>query len=115
MVSNVWEGDSLTRVEPALEEAEFERYIKSLIPLMHTGRDASRVLGGRTGTNSVKIKRVLARNPLRAQTFHLCDNAKQMMQYGHFKRQRGVAKSRSHEVMFLCFTVAFGPSAAVPG
>jgi hypothetical protein len=26
-----------------------------------------------------------------------------MMQHGHFKRQRGVAKSRSHELMFLCY------------
>ena len=26
-----------------------------------------------------------------------------MMQYGHFKRQRGIANSRSHEVLYLCY------------
>ena len=33
--------------------------------------------------------------------FHLCYNTKQMMQYGHFKKQRGIANSRSHELLFL--------------
>ena len=26
-----------------------------------------------------------------------------MIQYGHFKRQRGIANSRSHEVLYLCY------------
>ena len=25
------------------------------------------------------------------------------MQYGHFKRQRGVANSRSHELLYMCY------------
>ena len=33
----------------------------------------------------------------------MCYNTKQMMQYGHFKRQRGVANSRSHELLFMCY------------
>ena len=36
-------------------------------------------------------------------TFHLCYNTKKMMQYGHFQRQWGIANSRSHELLFLCY------------
>ena len=100
---NIYEGTGLTHREPALDEADFERYVKSFSPLMESGRDVMWVLGGRTDTNRVKIKRILAKNLFNVQVFHLCYNTKQMMQYSHFKRQRGVANSRSHELLFLCY------------
>ena len=99
----VFEGQGLTHREPALDEGDFERYVQSLEPLMVIGRDVMWVLAGRTETNRVKLKRILAKNHLRMQTFHLCYNTKQMMQYGHFQRQGGIANSRSHELMFLCY------------
>ena len=40
--------------EPALDEQDFERYVKSLFPLMVAGRDVLWVLGGRTDTNRGK-------------------------------------------------------------
>ena len=68
---------------------------------MLPGRDVLWVLGGRTDTNRVKLKRILTNNFINTQVFHLCYNTKQMMQYGHFKKQRGIANSRSHELLFL--------------
>ena len=61
------------------------------------------VLGGRTDTNRGKLKRILSKSLLHVQVFHLCYNMKQMQQYGHFKRARGIANSRSHELLFLCY------------
>ena len=100
---NIFEGQCLTHREPALDEQDFERYVKSFSPLMLPGRDVLRVLGGRTDTNRGKLKRTLAKNFINMKVFHLCYNTKQMMQYGHFKKQRGIANSRSHELLFLCY------------
>ena len=47
-------GQGLTHREPALDEQDFERYVKSLFPLMVAGRDVLWVLGGRTDTNRGK-------------------------------------------------------------
>ena len=49
---NVFEGQGLTHREPAVDEADFERYVKSILPLMAMGRDVLWVMGGaltRTG------------------------------------------------------------------
>ena len=43
---HVFEGQGLTRREPALDEADFERYVKSIVPLMAMGRDVLWVPGG---------------------------------------------------------------------
>ena len=75
---NIYEGTGLTHREPALDEQDFERYLKSFAPLMQSGRDVMWVLGGRTDTNRVKIKRILAKNLFHVQVFHLCRNTKQM-------------------------------------
>ena len=47
-------GQGLTHREPALDEDDFERYVKSRFPLMLPGRDVLWVLGGRTDTNRGK-------------------------------------------------------------
>ena len=94
----VFEGQGLANREPVLDEGDFERYVHSLEPLMVSGRDVLWVLGGRTDTNTRKLKRVLTKHKLKMQIFHLCYNTKQMMQYGHFQRQGGIANSRSHEL-----------------
>ena len=102
-MQKVFEGVGLTHREPALDEPDFERYVKSLAPLMLPGRDVLWVLAGRTEANRPKLKRILGKNNMHVQVFHLSYNTKQMQQYGHFKRTRGVANSRSHELMFLCY------------
>ena len=99
----VFEGQGLTHREPALDEADFERYVRSFEPLMLSGRDVLWVLGGRTDTSRGKLVRIMTKNNLEMQVFHLCYNTKQMMQYGHFKKQRGIANSRSHELLYLCY------------
>ena len=57
---------------------------------MNHGRDVLWVLCDRAQSNLDRM-------------FYLCYNTKQMMQFGHFKRQKGIASSRSHELLFLCY------------
>ena len=38
-----------------------------------------------------------------AEVFYLCYNAKQMQQYGHWKRQRGIANSKTIEQCFCIY------------
>ena len=83
----IFEGAGLTHREPALDEEDFERYVKSFAPLAQHGRDILWVLGGRTHTNNGKLRRILTKNGFMFREFHLCYNAKQMVQYGLLKRQ----------------------------
>ena len=77
---NVFEGQQLTHREPALDEADFERYLKSLTALLHAGRDVLWVLTGRTESNLPKIKKILSKNSYHFQQYHLCYNIKQTQQ-----------------------------------
>ena len=54
-----------------LDEHDFERFVISLEPLMVPGRDVLWVLGGRTETNRLKLKRILGKHKLKEKTFHL--------------------------------------------
>ena len=77
-----FEGNGLTHREPALDESDFERYVKSFSPLVQAGRDVLWVLGGRTESNVGKMKKILTQANFNFQSFHLCYNTKQMQQYG---------------------------------
>ena len=84
---SVFEGQGLTHREPVLDEDDFDRYLHSLEPLMQAGRDVLWVLSGRTEANRAKLKRILVKHRFKHQIFHLCYNTKQMLQFGHFRRQ----------------------------
>ena len=45
----------------------------------------------------------MLKHRLRHQTYYLCYNGKQMLQYGHWKRQRGLANSKTLEQAFLVY------------
>jgi hypothetical protein len=49
------------------------------------------------------LKKVLAQHSLRNEVFYLCYNTKQMLQYGHWKRQRGLANSKTLEQVLLVY------------
>ena len=87
----------LTHREPLLEEADFARFVATVEPLMKWGRDVLWVMTGRTDSNLPKIKKILRAQKMNFEAFYLCYNTKQMQQYGHWKRQRGPANSKSLE------------------
>ena len=47
------------------------------------------------------MKKVLKQHGLLFTIYYLCYNSKQMLQYGHWKRQRGLANSKSLEIALL--------------
>ena len=98
-----FEGNGLTHREPALGELDFDRYVKSFSPLVQDGRDVLWVLDGRTESSVAKIKKIPTQANFNFQTFHLCYNTKQMHMFGIIRRKRGVANSRNHELLFLCY------------
>ena len=55
------------------------------------------MLAGRTDSNLAKIKKIMKADKLTTEMFYLCYNTKQMASYGHWKRQRGLANSKSIE------------------
>ena len=86
-----------------LDEADFERFVATVEPLMQAGRDVLWVLAGRTDSNLAKVKKILRKYKIRIEVFYLCYNTKQMQQYGHWKRQRGLANSKSLEQAFYVY------------
>ena len=72
-------------------------------PLMQTGRDVCWVLAGRTESNLPKAKRILRKYSLAFETFYLCYNTKLMQQYGYWQRIRGIANSKSMEILLLVY------------
>ena len=89
--------------EPLLDEADFERFVQAFDSLMQAGRDVLWVLVGRTDSNIPKVKTILAKYKMSVAVFHLCYNMKQMQQYGYWKRQRGIANSKSLEQAFYVY------------
>ena len=62
---------------------------------MKPGQDCLWIMGGRTDSNVARIKALLAKFGLKNVSFYLHYNSKLMAQYGHFRRQRGMANSKS--------------------
>ena len=93
----------LTHREPLLDEGDFLRFVSTVEPLMKAGRDVMWVLVGRTESNLPKVKKVLAKFKFTVEAFYLCYNTKQMQQYGYWKRQRGIADSKSIEQALLVY------------
>ena len=73
----------LTHREPLLDEADFERFVQTVAPLLQPGRDVVWALVGRTDSNLPKMKKILRKYGLRSDHFYLCYNTKQMQQYGY--------------------------------
>ena len=69
---------------------------------MQGGRDVLWILPGRTDSNLPSIKIIVAKHGLRIVVFYLIYNTKQMQQYGHLKKQRGLADTKSEEQRFFC-------------
>ena len=98
-----WRGAGLTHREPLVDENDFERFVATVAQLLQPSRDVMWVLCGRTDSNVPKLKKILAKFLLRFEVFHFCYNTKQMQTYGYWKRQRGIANSKSLEPVLCVF------------
>ena len=97
----------LTHREPLADEKDLERYLATIVSLMRPGRDTLWILAGRTESNLPKIKTLLRKYRLYHDAFYLCYNTKQMAQYGHWRRQGGIANSKSIEQAIFAY-LGFG-------
>ena len=53
---NIWQGEGLTHRELALGEEDFERFTKTIAPLLHAKRDVFWILCSRMGTRATTVK-----------------------------------------------------------
>ncbi len=86
-----------------LDGVDFQGFVATVDPLMKAGRDVMWVLVGRTESSLPRANKVLAKLKMTAEAFYLCYNTKQMQQYGYWKRQRGIANSKSIEQALLVY------------
>jgi len=93
----------LTHREPILDEPDFTRFVTTVEPLLRPSRDVLWVVVGRTESNLPKIRKILAAAKLTFETFYLCYNTKQMQSFGYWRRQRGLANSKSLEIALYCY------------
>ncbi len=78
-----------------LDTVDFERFVRTVDPLLKAGRDVVWVLAGRTESNLNKIKKILHRQKRNVDVLYLCYNTKHTAQFGHWGKQRGIANSKS--------------------
>ncbi len=57
-----------------LFKADFERFVATVEPLMHAGRDVLWVLVGRTDSNLPRVKTILAKCKMNTEVFYSCYN-----------------------------------------
>ena len=100
---NVFQGEGLTHREPLVDEKDFEKFTATVDGLLKAGRDCFWVLIGRVESNEAKIAKILKKYRFKKIKFILNYNTKMMQQYGHWRRMRGAANSKSAEVLFLCY------------
>ena len=86
-----------------IDEDDFDRFVTCCKPLLHPARDVMWVMAGRTESNLNKLKKILLKHRLRHQTYYLCYNGNNMLQYGHWKRQSGLANAKTLEHAFLVY------------
>ena len=86
-----------------LDVEDFERFVETVEPLLKPARDVMWVLTGRIESNVPKVKKILTKHKLSVEVFYMCYNTKQMQHYGYWKRQRGIANSKSLEQAFCVY------------
>ena len=59
-----------------LDEDHFERFVRTVEPLMQAGRDVLWVLPGRTDSNLAKVEKILNKYLLDIEVCYLCYNTK---------------------------------------
>ena len=92
----------LTHREPLIDEAHFDRFVETCAPLLRSGRDVMCILYGRTESSVGKVRHVLREFALMCESF-FCYITKQVRQYGYWKRQRGIAKYKNLEHVFMTY------------
>ena len=93
----------LTHREPLVDETDLDLFIKIIKPLLQPARDAVWIMAGRTRSNLGKIEKILKVHGLKSELFNVMYNSKQMQQYGHWKRMRGIGVAKTFEHWLLAF------------
>ena len=88
--------------EPLVDEKDFDRFVSTVGPLMRPGRDVLWVLCGRTLSNHQKLKK-MDKHRLTAEHIIMTYDTRLMQQYGFWKRQRGIANSKSVEQAWFVY------------
>ena len=98
-----YENENSWHREPLLDEADLERFIGAVEPLMEPGRDCVWLSCGRVDSNLPKARKILSKVGLKVTPFQLNYSRSQMENYGHTSRKRGLANCRSKEPIWLIF------------
>ena len=80
------------------------RFLGVVDPIMKPGLDSLWIMGGKTDSNVGRIKTLLLKcGGFKYVVFYLNYNTKLLAQYGHFRRQGGMANSQSLEQIFFVY------------
>ena len=99
------EGRGLLQREPLLDSDDLDTFLATVIPtnLVKPGRDSIWIMAGRTESNVQKIKKLVTKYHLHYEIFTFLYSTKQMLQYGHWSRQRGLNNAKTLEPVFFCW------------
>ena len=101
-LAEVYEGQSLFQREPHLDETDFTNFLAAWSQLAKANVDLLWVLCGRHQTSLDAVRKHLKEKGMDCKMFHFIYNFKQM-QAVYWKKQRGIANSRSLEPVLVCW------------
>ncbi len=99
---DIYEGELLTQREPAADEADLQLFCETMHNIMKPGVDVCWIMGGRHESNTKIIKDAISKKGWKSKEFLMVHDYKGMQRH-YWRRQRGLANSRTAEKLFICW------------
>ena len=99
---DVYEGEGWAQREPALDETDLQLCADAMHNIMKPGKDFCWIFGGRLDQSEIQITAVITKKGWKHKKFTTVEDYTGRQKY-YWRRQRGLANSRTVEKLFLCW------------
>ena len=99
---DVFTGEGWAQREPTLDETDLQLFVDTMSHIMKPGMDFCWLFSGRLEQSEKGIKDVITKKGWKYKQFTTVMDYKAMQKY-YWRRQRGLANSRTVEKLFLCW------------
>ena len=99
---DVFTGEGWAQREPALDESDLQMFMDTMANIMKSGMDFCWLFSGKSEPNANQIKDMITKKGWKYKQFTAVMDYKAMQKY-YWRRQRGIANSRTVEKLFLCW------------
>ncbi len=99
---DVFVGEGLSQREPCVDEEDLQAFCTTMNNIMKANTDVCWILGGRIESNTKIIRDTINKQGWKSKEFVMITDYKGMQKH-YWRRQRGLANSRSVERLYFCW------------